>query len=255
MFRDLRPGDGTYNPVVADGVRWRDYELAADQAAEQATDQAAEATAGREDGDWFDRADRPPRLTDCRPYGVAGGLARPDPQAERDLADAVPDGVRFPDPRGTWIRLINAEGPAGDPFRAGNAADCALAVVSTWHGEPAVAAPRQPEYDRIGRPLLTGEAGAAERMARWLGVPVAVAGEGRETYPHIARRLSDAGHGAAAVLIGRWATGGTHAWNAVNHHGEVIWIDAQRGHMAVEAPYPAVAEVFCAVLDRGGRPA
>lgn len=206
------------------------------------------------EGDWFDRPHRPPRLTECRPYGVPGGLAQPDPQGERDLIEALPPGARFPDPRGTWIRLINVGGPADDPFRSSNAADCALAVLSTWHGEPATAAPRMPEYDRIGRPLLTGERGSTARIERWVGQRLEYAGQGRHAYPMIARRLLEAGHGAGAVIVVRWPGGGTHAWNAVNADGEVIWIDAQRGHMSVEPPYTTVTGVFCVILDRQGRP-
>ncbi|WP_226898848.1 toxin glutamine deamidase domain-containing protein [Nonomuraea phyllanthi] len=205
-------------------------------------------------GDWFDLPQRPPRLADCRPYGVPGGLAHPDPQVERDLAEALRPGDRFPDPRGTWVRLVNGGGPADDPFRASNAADCALAVMSTWYGEPAAAAPRYPEYDRIGRPLLTGEQGSLARIERWIGHPLRHAGQGRHAYPMIARRLQEAGHGAAAVIVVRWPGGGCHAWNAVNSDGEVIWIDAQRGHMSVEPAYTTVTGVFCVILDRRGRP-
>ncbi|MFG3441760.1 toxin glutamine deamidase domain-containing protein [Nonomuraea sp. NPDC047897] len=203
---------------------------------------------------WFDLSHRPPRLAHCRPYGVPGGLARPDRLVEQDLALAVPPGTRFPDPRGTWVRLVNGGGPADDPFRASNAADCALAVLSTWHGEPAAAAPRQPEYDRIGRPLLSGEAGGTARIERWIGQRFQFAGHGRHAYAMLARRLLDAGHGAAAVLLVRWPGGGAHAWNAVNSGGEVIWIDAQRGHMAVEPPYTTVTGVFCIIIDSEGRP-
>ncbi|GAA2289679.1 hypothetical protein GCM10010149_40690 [Nonomuraea roseoviolacea subsp. roseoviolacea] len=204
--------------------------------------------------DWFDGPARPPRLSDCRPYGAAGGLARPDPQVEHDLRRAVPPSTRFPDPRGTWVRLINGGGPADDPFRASNAADCALAVLSTWHGEPAAAAPRHPEYDRLGRPVLTGETGGAARIERWVGHRFEYAGHGRHAYPLVARRLIEAGHGAAAIIVVRWPGGGSHAWNAVNFGGEVIWIDAQRGHMAVDPPYTTVTGVFCVIVDRYGRP-
>ncbi|MFC4114744.1 toxin glutamine deamidase domain-containing protein [Nonomuraea zeae] len=221
---------------------------------------SGKARAAREPGetaladDWFDLPERPPRLADCRPYGVRGGLAQPDPQVERDLAEALSPGVRFPDPRGTWIRLVNGGGPADDPFRASNAADCALAVLSTWHGEPATAAPRLPEYDRIGRPALTGERGSVHRIEQWVGQRLQYLGQGRHAYPIIARRLLDAGHGASAVIVVRWPGGGSHAWNAVNSGGEVIWIDAQRGHMSVEPPYTTVTGVFCVILDRRGRP-
>ncbi|MFI7695835.1 toxin glutamine deamidase domain-containing protein [Nonomuraea sp. NPDC049655] len=204
--------------------------------------------------DWFEGERRPPRLADSRPYGLPGGLAQPDPQVERELRQALELGTRFPDPRGTWVRLINGGGPADDPFRASNAADCALAVLSTWHGEPATAAPRLPEYDGIGRPLLTGEKGGAARIERWTGQRFQYAGQGRHAYPMIARRLLEAGHGASAVIVVRWPGGGSHVWNAVNSGSEVIWIDAQRGHMSVEPPYATVTGVFCMILDRQGRP-
>jgi hypothetical protein len=290
VFRERKPSvrwvlpEGQYNPVVGEGVRWLDYERAVEVAAmptEGSTqkpgegDHSPEGSAGSkpmpdaaragdgvpagddvpaERADWFDRPYRPPRLAECRPYGVPGGLAQPDPQVEQDLVEALPPGARFPDPRGTWIRLINGGGPADDPFRASNAADCALAVLSTWHGEPATAAPRLPEYDSIGRPLLTGEQGGTARIERWAGRRLEYAGQGRHAYPMIARRLLESGHGASAVIVVRWPGGGTHAWNAVNADGEVIWIDAQRGHMAVEPPYTTVTGVFCVILDRQGRP-
>ncbi|TDE57591.1 hypothetical protein E1295_07725 [Nonomuraea mesophila] len=303
MFRERKPSvrwvlpDGRYDPVVAEGARWLDYERAAEappdsgsapanraaSVREHSTADPAERT-GRADPwewpaheeethggkpeqwvgeaeapepverDWFDGPRRPPRLADSRPYGVPGGLARPDPQVERDLAESIAPGTRFPDPRGTWVRLINGGGPADDPFRASNAADCALAVLSTWHGEPATAAPRLPEYDRIGRPVLTGERGGTARIERWAGHRLQYAGQGRHAYPLIARRLLDAGHGAGAVIVVRWPGGGSHAWNAVNADGEVIWIDAQRGHMSVEPPYTTVTGVFCLMLDRQGHP-
>ncbi|MEU7853674.1 toxin glutamine deamidase domain-containing protein [Nonomuraea sp. NPDC049141] len=186
---------------------------------------------------------------------MPGGLAKPDSQVEHDLAMAIPLGTRFPDPRGTWVRLINGGGPADDPFRASNAADCALAVLSTWHGEPVAAAPRWPDHDRIGRPLVTGEVGGTARIERWVGQRFQYLGQGRHAYPMVARRLVEAGHGAGAVIVVRWPGGGSHAWNAVNSGGEVIWIDAQRGHMAVEPPYPTVTGVFCVIVDRQGQPA
>ncbi|MEV4460515.1 toxin glutamine deamidase domain-containing protein [Microbispora sp. NPDC049633] len=201
--------------------------------------------------DWLDGPGRPRRLEETRPYGRPGGLAEADPGGQVSLVQAV--SGRFPDPRGTWIRLINAEGPTEDAFRSNNAVDCALSVLSTWHGEPVVAARRQPEYDGSGRPLLTGETGGVGRAEEWLGHRFEYVGHGRRAYVAIAQRLIFGGHGAAAVLITRWAGGGSHAWNAVNCRGEVLWIDAQRGHMAVEPPYEDVTGVFAVVIDRQGR--
>lgn len=201
--------------------------------------------------DWLDRPNRPPRLEETRPYGRPGGLAEPTPESQANLEQAV--NGRFPDPRGTWIRLINAEGPTEDPFRSTNAVDCALAVISTWHGEPVVAARRLPEYDPSGRPLLTGETGGVARAEAWLGHRFEYVGHGCRAYTAIAERLRAAGHGGSAVLITRWPGGGSHAWNAVNCRGEVLWIDAQRGHMAVEPPYEDVTAVFAVIMDRHGR--
>ncbi|MEW9533031.1 toxin glutamine deamidase domain-containing protein [Microbispora sp. NPDC049125] len=203
------------------------------------------------DRDWLDGPGRPPRLEDTRPYGRPGGLAEADAETRGSLLQAV--GGRFPDPRGTWIRLINGEGPTEDPFRSNNAVDCALAVMSTWHGEPVAAARRQPEYDLAGRPLLTGETGGVARAEEWLGHRFEYVGHGRRAYVAIAQRLIFGGHGAATVLITRWPGGGSHAWNAVNCRGEVLWIDAQRGHMAVEPPYEDVTGVFAVVIDRQGQ--
>ena len=126
-------------------------------------------------------------------------------------------------------------------------------MLSTWHGEPAVAAPRRPEYDRVGRPLLTGEAGGAARAERWLGQRFQYVGQGRHAYSRSLRRLLAGGTGRRPCIVTRWPGGGVHAWNAVNSGGEVIWIDAQRGHMAVEPPYDTVTGVFCVVVDREGR--
>jgi hypothetical protein len=329
-----RLAEAGYNPVVtSDGVRWRDYELAAEVPADQwrpvlrpllvpegpllprhdapahrqegpaqrrespvqrreSPVQRRESPVQQEDGpalwhggvaqwpdgapspndddpmprhdellpqwpgtvaDWFDGPERPPRLGTCRQYGTPGGLAWPDPQVQQDLCQSVPDGARFPDPRGTWVRLINGEGPADDPFRATNSLDCALAVLSTWHGEPMVAAPRQPEYNRVGRPSLSGEAGGVVRAERWLGHRFEYVGQGRRAYATVTQRLETGGHGSACVLITRWPSGGNHAWNAVNTAGEVMWIDAQRGHTSVEPPPGPVTGVFCVVVDRRGR--
>ncbi|GAB2484779.1 toxin glutamine deamidase domain-containing protein [Streptosporangium sandarakinum] len=242
--------EGVYNPVVAaDGRRWRDFELDGSQPVPAPVAAPREPEPAR----W-----RPLLLDRCRPYGVAGGLAMPDPQTQEDVTRAVPlteRGVprRFPDPRGMWIRLVNGAGPAEDPFRATNAVDCALAVLSTWYGAPAVAAPRRPEYDRAGKPLLTGEAGGVARAERWLGQRFRYVGQGRHSYVPIAQALLSGGHGSCAVIMNRWPGGGSHAWNAVNYSGEVIWIDAQRGHMSVEPPYESVAGVFCVAVDAEGR--
>ncbi|MFD0891572.1 toxin glutamine deamidase domain-containing protein, partial [Streptosporangium algeriense] len=60
------------------------------------------------------------------------------------------------------------------------------------------------------------------------------------------------GHGAAALIVNRWPGGGSHAWNAVNTAGEVIWLDAQAGRLAGEPLYESVTGVFCAALDAEG---
>ena len=159
---------------------------------------------GTADYDWFDRPHRPPRLPVSRPYGVPVGW-RAGPAGGAGPGGGVHAGSRFPDPRGTWVRLINGGGPADDPFRASNAADCALAVLSTWHGEPAAAAPRRPEYDRIGRPLLTGEAGGAARIERWVGQRFQYVGAGAARVPD--GGAAAAGGGARGRRRSSWCAG------------------------------------------------
>ncbi|WP_283137325.1 toxin glutamine deamidase domain-containing protein [Rhizohabitans arisaemae] len=254
-----RSRERVYNPVVGpDGRRWLDYELAAETLA---------VTAEREPGlppddavdrepelDWFDRASRPPPLADVRPYDVPGGVARPDPQLQADLEEVLPHAAaRFVDPRTGWGSLLNGPGPPGeDPFRATNAVECALSGLSTWHGEPVVAAPRRPEYDRIGRPVLSGEPGGVSRAERWLGHRFEYAGNGAEAYHRIGRRLAEGGPGSGAMLINRWAVGGCHTWNAFNAGGQVVWADLQRGDCAERPLYPGVTGIFCVAIDRGG---
>ncbi|MER7206642.1 toxin glutamine deamidase domain-containing protein [Streptosporangium sp. NPDC000239] len=233
--------------MTADGQRWRDFELDPRSSVVVAPPREPERVA------W-----RPIRLDRCRPYGAVGGLVMPDPQIQEDLLCSVPlteEGTptRFPDPRGEWIKAINGAGAADDPFRATNSLDCALSVLSTWYGTPVVAAPRRPEYDRAGRPLLTGEEGGAARAERWLGQRFQYLGQGRQAYGPIGPALLAGGHGSAAIIVNRWPGGGSHAWNAVNASGEVLWLDAQLGRLADEPLYKFVTGVFCVILDAEGR--
>ncbi|MEU1732913.1 toxin glutamine deamidase domain-containing protein [Streptosporangium sp. NPDC020145] len=233
--------------MTADGQRWRDFELDPRSSVVVAPPREPERVA------W-----RPIRLDRCRPYGAVGGLVMPDPQIQEDLLCSVPvteEGTptRFPDPRGEWIKAINGAGAADDPFRATNSLDCALSVLSTWYGTPVVAAPRRPEYDRAGRPLLTGEEGGAARAERWLGQRFQYLGQGRQAYGPIGPALLAGGHGSAAIIVNRWPGGGSHAWNVVNASGEVLWLDAQLGRLADEPLYKFVTGVFCVILDAEGR--
>ncbi|MFC3983644.1 toxin glutamine deamidase domain-containing protein [Streptosporangium jomthongense] len=233
--------------MTADGQRWRDFELDPRSSVVVAPPREPERVA------W-----RPIRLDRCRPYGAVGGLVMPDPQIQEDLLCSVPvteEGTptRFPDPRGEWIKAINGAGAADDPFRATNSLDCALSVLSTWYGTPVVAAPRRPEYDRAGRPLLTGEEGGAARAERWLGQRFQYLGQGRQAYGPIGPALLAGGHGSAAIIVNRWPGGGSHAWNAVNASGEVLWLDTQLGRLADEPLYKFVTGVFCVILDAEGR--
>lgn len=167
-----RPAPGETGAVASAGCTWPDEAVPeADHLGHP--DETAESRPDEEDvddfwsavlrdeteRDWLDGPDRPRRLEETRTYGRPGGLAEADRDGQASLAQAV--NGRFPDPRGTWIRLVNAEGPTEDAFRSNNAVDCALSVMSTWHGEPVVAARRHPEYDPSGRPLLTGETGGS----------------------------------------------------------------------------------------------
>ncbi|MGR6973101.1 toxin glutamine deamidase domain-containing protein [Streptomyces cynarae] len=168
-----------------------------------------------------------------------GGLSEPDPADQQALVDAVPhneDGTpqRFPDPFGSWAQLQN-DGGSTVPGRSNNCADCSRSFLETWYGNPQVSAPRTLDADEHGNPdVWSPENNANDNQIRWTGAAHTYAGPGNnpDTVNNIASTLQQAGHGSAAIVQVDWPGGGGHAFNAVNHHGDIIWIDTQTGQVS-----------------------
>ncbi|WP_437050419.1 toxin glutamine deamidase domain-containing protein [Streptomyces sp. enrichment culture] len=191
-----------------------------------------------------------------------GGLTPPDPADQQALADAVPhteDGTpqRFPDPFGPWTQLQN-DGGNTVPGRSNNCADCSRSFLETWYGNPQVSAPRTIDLDEHGNPdPWSPEHNANANQIRWTGAAHTYAGPGGDpdTAHTIASTLQQAGHGAAAIVQVDWPGGGGHAFNAVNHHGTIIWIDTQSGDVShTPLHLDQAAHVWHIPLDADQRP-
>uniref|UniRef100_A0AAU1IA44 Toxin glutamine deamidase domain-containing protein n=1 Tax=Streptomyces sp. NBC_00180 TaxID=2903632 RepID=A0AAU1IA44_9ACTN len=168
-----------------------------------------------------------------------GGLSQPDPADQQALADAVPhseDGTpeRFPDPFGPWTQLQN-DGGNTVPGRSNNCADCSRSFLETWYGNPQVSAPRTVDLDENGNHNpFTPEDNANDNQIRWTGAAHTYAGAGGDpnTANNIASTLQQAGPGSAAIVQVDWPGGGGHAFNVVNHDGNIVWIDTQSGEVS-----------------------
>ncbi|GAA3386876.1 toxin glutamine deamidase domain-containing protein [Cryptosporangium minutisporangium] len=205
-----------------------------------------------------------PGSADGRPTGEPGGLDIPDPADQDALERAVPIGVdgrpmRFPNPLGRWLGLVNDGGPDATPFRANNCLDTGLSFLGTWLGNPQVSAPRTREFTAAGEPSTAGEANGRVRAEETLGATFQHRGSvSGPAYSAIADQLRTVGHGSSALIITSTAAdhgGGSHAWNAVNHNGTIHWIDAQLGTVSTEPLYDDTVDgVWSIVLDPTGQP-
>jgi hypothetical protein len=212
--------------------------------------------------DLLDRQDRPPPLDKTRPYDRAGGLAKESEHDQRILEahareatprDAEGGSEHFPDPDKPWLKFVNDDGPEASPFRANNCLDCSLSAISTWHGEPKVAAPRMTEFKPDGKPSTDGETDGIARAERWLGHNYEHAGDADVGFTTIRDKLHNGGHGSATAIVSSWKTGGTHAWNAFNYNGEIVWVDPQRGARDRQPLYrDHTAQVWAIAIDREG---
>ncbi|MDT0468590.1 toxin glutamine deamidase domain-containing protein [Streptomyces gibsoniae] len=191
-----------------------------------------------------------------------GGLTEPHPHDQQALVNAVPhdaDGTpqRFPDPFGHWSQLQN-DGGNQVPGRSNNCADCSRSFLETWYGNPQVSAPRTLDVDQHGNlDPWSPEHDANTNQIRWSGAGHTYAGTGSdpETPNRIASDLQQAGHGAAAIVQVDWPGGGGHAFNAVNHHGNIIWIDTQSGEVSHQPLHiPNAEHVWHIPLDANRNP-
>ncbi|MEB8339389.1 toxin glutamine deamidase domain-containing protein [Streptomyces endophyticus] len=189
------------------------------------------------------------------------GLATPDPAHQQDLENAHPrnpDGTPqvFADPRqGNWAGLQNDGGP-GVPGRSNNCADCTRSFLETWFGRPTVSAPRTLDVNADGSlNTFSAERDSVDNQARWAGAPSTYAGKDHPNpYARIAHELSQAGHGSAAVIGVNWPGGGGHAFAAVNHNGQVLFVDPQTGVVSENPIHLGAQEVFYTPLDADRNP-
>ncbi|MGW1751504.1 toxin glutamine deamidase domain-containing protein [Streptomyces sp. NPDC002092] len=192
-----------------------------------------------------------------------GGLTEPDPADQQALVDAVPhneDGTpqRFPDPfEGNWSQLQN-DGGVNVPGRSNNCADCSRSFLETWYGNPQVSAPRTLDTDANGKPdHWSPEDDANENQIRWTGAAHTYAGPGGDpaTADNIANTLQQAGPGSAAIVQVDWPGGGGHAFNVVNHNGNIVWVDTQSGQVSSQPLHiDQAAHVWHIPLDADRNP-
>ncbi|WP_169795214.1 toxin glutamine deamidase domain-containing protein [Streptomyces chattanoogensis] len=189
------------------------------------------------------------------------GLTTPDPAHQQDLENAHPrnpDGTPqvYADPRqGNWAALQN-DGGVGVPGRSNNCADCTRSFLETWFGRPTVSAPRTLDLNADGSlNTFSAERDSVANQARWAGAPSTYAGKDHPNpYARIAYELSQAGHGSAAVIGVNWPGGGGHAFAAVNHNGQVLFVDAQTGVVSENPIHLGAQEVFYTPLDANRNP-
>lgn len=166
---------------------------------------------------------------------------------------------RFANPFDSWAQLQN-DGGNTVPGRSNNCADCSRSFLESWFGNPQVSAPRTPDTDKDGKPdTWSPERASNENQIRWSGAKHSYAGEGKDpnTAARIANDLLKAGHGSAAIVQVNWPKpgGGGHAFNAVNYHGKIVWIDTQTGQVSHDPIHISKAtHAFYIPLDANRQP-
>ncbi|NUP17890.1 MAG: hypothetical protein HOZ81_17720 [Streptomyces sp.] len=201
----------------------------------------------------------PTPASETRNTNPPGGVTDPT-RAEQDaLENSVPrdengDPTRPPNPAdGRWVERINGEGRDA-PGRNNNCVDVALSTVDTYAGNPTAAASRTPDLDADGNPSDRGEKGGRDRIENTLGARFNDMGNGPDAFNRLENTLRDSGHGSQAVIITQDANGRAHAWNAVNHHGKITYIDAQTGQQSSKPLHSGNNGVFAIPLDSNRHP-
>ncbi|GAA2578526.1 hypothetical protein GCM10010435_63680 [Winogradskya consettensis] len=195
----------------------------------------------------------PPAIEGSRRYGEFGGLRVPLAQHQLDVENAVPrdfygNPMRLVDPRSPYFQLMNDGGPAADPTRGINCQDCVLSFFDTYiHGRPRVSAPRTFDAYRDGDPQrpLYGETTGPERVEQATGgrlqslckpnpadTPTLARQRVARALTDVSSQLIAGGHGSFAFLVNAWEGGSAHAWAAINHNGEILYVDPQSGRIA-----------------------
>lgn len=202
-------------------------------------------------------------IDETRPYDRWGGLSHPDRRDQWSLEHVAPrdeDGKpeKYPSLDGEWTEYVNDGGPEADPQRGNNCLDCSLAAIATYHGEPTVAAPRTLDLNRQGTPdIHAGETDGVRRAADWLEAKHSKMGSGDEGLAGVEEKLREAGAGSSAAIITAWQSpaGASHAWNAFNDGGKIVWYDPQVSVKGAQPLYGGsqVAKVWAICIDREGK--
>jgi hypothetical protein len=204
---------------------------------------------------------------------IPGGLRRAHAVHLKALEGALPAADRRPDPRvGAWFSLLNAGGPAEDPTRGVNCLDAVLALFETYQrGRPRVAGPRTFDGYAHEAPdrAVGGEWLGVRRIQRAArsefqnlcpfvgGAAAEQAGAAVDAaFRNLGNHLHNSGHGAFAFILTDFASGGCHAWAALNQDGTVLFLDPQLGRVSAGEPiYREIVSMDALVVDGDGEPA
>ncbi|GLL07552.1 toxin glutamine deamidase domain-containing protein [Dactylosporangium matsuzakiense] len=158
--------------------------------------------------------------------------------------------LRQPDVRrGDFAHEYN-DGGHKVPGRNNNCGEVSMATLANHRGEPTVAG-------SMRDPLAGGEHGAADRISRWTGGQWEMQGGDVRGFDGVERQLRAAGPGSGSIVVVKWSDSAEgHAFNALNIHGDVVWVDMQRGLISDDGPiyHDNVAGVWSITVDAHGNP-
>ncbi|MCB5912029.1 toxin glutamine deamidase domain-containing protein, partial [Streptomyces pinistramenti] len=201
----------------------------------------------------------PTPASDTRNRERPGGLDGPTDAHQQQVENSIPrdengNPQRHPDPDdGHWVDSINDPGPDA-PGRSNNCVDAALAATDTFAGHPTAAAHRTPDTHLDGTPSDRGENNGRDRIENTLGARFHDYGNGRDAFNRLENALRNSGHGSQAVIITQDSNGRAHAWNVVNHHGKITYVDAQTGQCSNKPLHNGDNGVHAIPLDANRRP-
>ncbi|BCB87913.1 hypothetical protein Psuf_052260 [Phytohabitans suffuscus] len=184
-----------------------------------------------------------PPLATTRHFGPTNLAPIESPRFQQDLRQALDTGSGYTtlaDPSThPYGRMVNDGGPTV-PGRSNNCLDGSLAALSSFYGDPQVAAPRWPDLNPDGTPdVRSGEADGLRRAQAWLGdtwtgPPAGTPGDpaGRATavadqYADLHAQIAAAGPGASALVVADWlAIDPATGQPLVDANGNVVREDA-----------------------------
>ncbi|AJT67213.2 hypothetical protein T261_5593 [Streptomyces lydicus] len=206
-----------------------------------------------------DHTNDPTPASETRNRERPGGLEGPTDEHQNNVESTVPrdengEPQRHPDPNdGNWLNSINDPGPDA-PGRNNNCVDTALATTDTYSGNPTAAANRTPDTNSDGTPSDRGEKNGRDRIENTLGARFNDYGNGPDAFNRLENTLRNAGHGSQAVIITQDPNGRAHAWNVVNHNGNITYVDAQTGQRSNKPLHDGTNGVHAIPLNTDRRP-